>query len=103
MEIFGVLASMRSQLGHGDTTNYSVPTKIAFICDIKQISYGPCSQHFLTQDYQNKIFAVGNNRSGQLSFEDRTTKVLFPKVINPEYFTIWGYSVEKSKNKSARK
>ena len=99
------------QLGHGDfdimsrndeKINRRSPTKIESLKDIQQISYGPCGTHFFVKDSQNTIFAIGNNRSGQLGTKTDGKILTTPKEIDAKYFTIWG-EVLKSKAKSARK
>ena len=89
------------QLGHSATLEHCfVPTKISSIIGVKQISYGSCSEHFLAQDSENKIFVMGRNDYGQLAVENKEVKI--PEEMDPGYFTIWG-SVPVTKAKSARK
>ena len=91
------------QLCHGDFVSRYVPTKITCIKNVEQISCGASSWHFLFKDSENKIFLVGDNYYGQLSYSrvhcDRSA---IPKEINPKYSTIWGGKCN-SKAKSARK
>ena len=88
------------QLGHGDKILRSVPCKIPSLKNIKQISYSFSGDHFLAKDSQNKIFAMGRNKDGQLGTQN-TTPVSYPEELNSEYFPIWGD--RKSRLKSARK
>ena len=86
-------------LGHGDTTLRDIPTKITSISDIVQICTGPCSYHVLAKDSQNKIFAMGNNKSGKLTLDN---VALIPTELKPDYWNIWGVS-GVPRAKSARK
>ena len=92
----------RAQLGHGDTKNRKLPTKVESFKDIQQISYGSSGSCFLAKDSQNNIFVTGYNGYGQLGTGD-DKPVIIPKEINSKYFSIWGDEVLKSKAKSARK
>ena len=96
-------SNLGAQLGHGDKKNRYVPTKIEFLKDIQQISYGCCGYgHYLVKDSQGNIFAIGNNSNGQLGTGD--TKLLStPKKISSKYFSIWGECQIASRAKSARK
>ena len=94
------------QLGHGDEELRNIPTKILGLKDIKQISYGYTSDHFLAQDYQNTLFAIGNNSFNQLGPGKLVEIILTPRELGPEYSTIWGdsfYQNCKNRAKSARK
>ena len=90
------------QLGHDDRKHKNIPTKIESLKDIQQISYGPCGNHFLAKDSQNRIFATGSNYYGQLGTD--TEPILKPREINAEYFNIWGDVINVNfRAKSARK
>ena len=91
------------QLGHGDdTTNINAPKVINTLKDIiQQISYGCCGFHFISKNFQNQIFATGNNNCRQLGTGD-TQSVSIPKEINSQYSNIWRdefYTLAKSARK----
>ena len=88
------------QLGHGDETDINVP-KISTLKDLQQISYGSCGLHFLAKNFQNQLFAIGNNGYGQLGTGDNQS-VSIPKEMNSQYSTIWRDELY-SRAKSARK
>ena len=93
------------QLLLGDTKNrnVNVPTKINSVANIKQISHGCASSHFLLQDSQNTIFVAGKNEFGQLNLSGNNTRTIStPKELTYD-FSIWGYSLGTNKAKSARK
>ena len=106
IDIEGYLWSFGSnghgKLGHGDKIPRFSPTKIECLRDIKQISYGFCANgHFLAKDYENKIFVVGYNNSGQLG-TGNTESSLVVEEMDSQYFPIWG-DILQSRCKSARK
>ena len=84
------------QLGHSDyyykaqiyNKHIKVPKIINTLKNIQQISYGCCGNHFLAKNYQNKIFATGNNEYEQLETGD-TQLFSIPKEINSKYSNIW--------------
>ena len=94
------------QLGHGNKVHIhgiNVPKKIDDLKDIQQMACGYSSNHFLAKDYQNKIFAMGNNDYGQ-TVPENTEPVSTPTELSSEYSSIWGNLVNaNSKAKSARK
>ena len=57
-----------------------VPTKITFLKNITNISYGNCSHHFLAKDYENKIFIIGNGQLTGTSSENREIINLFQNL-----------------------
>ena len=93
-----------AQLGHGDKTKYrGVPEKIPALKNIKQISYGSTATHFLAQDSENKIYAMGGNSHGQLGTLN-IIKYINPQEIPSKNFAIWGSAENFShRAKSARK
>ena len=79
------------------------PKRIISLKDIKQISYGSCSNHFLAKDSQNRLFGVGCCDTGQLTLEG-IEPILIPKQLKPVYSSIWGELIPvNSRAKSARK
>ena len=102
-EIFGVFGqNKRGQLGHGDTINRNIPTKIQCLKDIQQISHGCYCNHFLAKDSQNKIYVTGCNMYRQLGIGKNVESTLSPQEMNSQYFEIWG-DILISRAKSARK
>ena len=89
------------QLGLGDETNRSLPTKVNCLTNIRKASSGCVGFHSLVQDSNNKIFVLGNNLYGQIGLE--CTKTLIPKELDSKYFSIWGEFIQQSRAKSARK
>ena len=91
------------QLGFGDRIERTIPTKHTEIEEISQIASGCCGNHFLAQNYENQIFGVGINESGQLGTGDTSLRTTYQE-INSEYFSMWGKSQSiKNRVKSARK
>ena len=89
------------QLGHGDKININVPKVIITLKDIQQISYGCNGHHLITKNFQNQIFATGENTFGQLGTGD-TQSLSILKEINSQYSTIWGDKFH-TRAKTARK
>ena len=82
--------------------NSNVPIKINSLVDIKQISRGYGASHFLAKDSEGKIFSREKNSCGHLGIGSNSENKS-PKVMNSNYFSIWGTLHLKSKAKSARK
>ena len=79
-----------------------LPSKIPSLKDIKQISNGCSSCHFLAKDSRNKIFVMGDNSSGQLG----TDKIIEPNTpieFSSDFEYIWGEQTTSNRAKSARK
>lgn len=101
-DIWSFGENIAGQLGHGDTENKTIPTKISFINDIQQIASGCSSSHCFVKNSQNEIFAFGSNTYCQVGSEEICCKKT-PERLNPKYFSIWGESKNTSRAKSARK
>ena len=96
------------QLGLGSiSTKCAVPTKIKSLENIHQISNesGAFGNHFFVKDFQNRIFAMGNNGTKQLGIDtglDMSTPT--PIEFESSYSMIWGdlrktFSLVKSARK----
>ena len=90
------------ELGHGDTANINIPTKINGLNNITQTVQGQSGFHFLAKDSQNKIFVMGYNNYGQLGTGNNQS-ISIPKELNSQYSTIWRDEICSSRAKSARK
>ena len=91
------------QLGLGDSENRIIPTKHAE-SNISQVASGCCGNHFLFQNFENKIFVSGKAREGQLGIKYANTDVSVYQEMNPDYFSIWGKpQTILNRVKSARK
>ena len=91
------------QLGHGDKFDRKVPTK-SLLTNIQQLSAGSHGYHCFGKNFQDSIFAVGKNHSGELGIKDKKMKTTFtPIKLKSKYNSIWGSPTVKQNAKSARK
>ena len=92
----------QGQLRQGNKTFINTRKINNTLKNIKQISYGPCADHFFAKNSQNQIFAAGKNHFGQLGIERSLQSVSILKEINSQYSTIWRDEFY-TRAKSARK